>query len=1260
MLTAEQIVNDRYVVIGTLGRGGLSIVYEVADLTLPRRWALKQFVPPRLGDDELAQVREQFKREVELLSRLSHPRLPRVVDAFHWNGHDYMVMERIEGETLAARIATATGPFDEGLCQAWALQVLEVLTYLHEQTPPIIFRDIKPENLMVDPAHGIRFIDFGIARLFNPVKEQDTVFMGTPGFAAPEQFRRHQSDPRSDLYSLGATLHSLLTLRDPALNPFAFEPISLVNPKVSKRMEQVVQRALEIRPENRFQSARDMAGVIQGTMDIEQVTMSTNLVVQPRELTFEDLSPRGVHERVVEVHTVGGAPVECTVSCPHDGVEMEPSRFEARRQTVRVRLHNDRFPRGEMVQTSLAFSIPQASVTAPVTVLFRPPFVQSLPAFVIGLVVFLIAAVTSLGACAMAQTASFDDPGLWVAIMLMVAVTLLAASARGVMERPEALGFALAVALALAWPLRWLTDMTSSTLTGGAAAVAWPGIGALFCNAILLRFDMALSARQRQRTRPVLLAGFFGFPVACLLVNMVPGVENPQAAQLVGTLTTSGFGLGVVFLCLFLWYERREEDRILGQDSIGRFATAVGVLFWPLLVTAWLLIDGGLAGAGPRETAGAAWLADRLVLLPSRVAPVETTRLAIFGGVGVLLALGVAMACGQTGGRRPLAALVSLGFGAAVVLAVSALVRASECSDARVSSSLLADVERNPIGVMRLDAVRTRYPQLVEYLTHMNRGVQQRQNGRQATGFFFAAAHALRKMGAVPPALEEQLRLLVNQSALEGGGWTPEMPLPAAPPPLSSLCATGIQWYAGAPNAPRPPAFYTFSMGTDPLRFQTDYEVAAAIQLQRYVVAEIGGREGEAAREMEALRALVGAAPPPASDIFRAVTAEMKLREGGTGTLDEKRLRLGRRYLEQGRLLALPYLQSLGFKGLTLEERLSLLAMESARWERDDPAEIALLRGGVDESVWGPASALAVAYGRKDFARCDELLESRDGPTLLGAGSPYLLRIARDCQLLRGRWGEATATDGLLRHTLETTGRPLTALDDFKSALARDMDGKGREALPFYQAYLEKVGLDAKDNRALLVRARVGGGPLPSLVYVLRSRKGGMTMTIVGQGVPPELMPPILIVFSNVGHLPALRTSDNIRLDRAEGGFVVSKSERVFFNVRFNDLEAERRSGRWRYWITYDFEEFVNWPSALVRQQQDVFCSLFAVAFGAHKPPESVGLFPQRKGDDWFLVASRHRLDPHSTVLPNNMPVFEGYVPDLTPDEIMQMFLTNP
>lgn len=103
----------------------------------------------------------------------------------------------------------------------------------------------------------------------------------------------------------------------------------------------------------------------------------------------------------------------------------------------------------------------------------------------------------------------------------------------------------------------------------------------------------------------------------------------------------------------------------------------------------------------------------------------------------------------------------------------------------------------------------------------------------------------------MPAALEDQLRLLITQSALEGGGWTPDLALPAAPPPLSSLNARGIRWYAGTLSSPRPPAFFSFSAGTEPLRFQTDYEVAAAIQLQRSMVAEIGGRVGEAARALE-------------------------------------------------------------------------------------------------------------------------------------------------------------------------------------------------------------------------------------------------------------------------------------------------------------------------------------------------------------------------------------------------------------------------
>ena len=1262
MLRCEQVVHDRYVVIRTLGRGGLSVVYEVADLTLPQRWALKQFVPPRLGDDELRQVREQFQREVEILSGLSHPRLPRVIDAFHWQGQDFMVMELVEGETLASRITSAREPFDETACRQWALQILEVLAYLHGQTPPVIFRDIKPENLMLDPVHGIRFIDFGIARLFNPVKEQDTVFMGTPGFAAPEQFRRRQSDPRSDLYSLGATLHYLLTLRDPALTPFALGPISLVNSNVSRLMEQVVQRALEIRPENRFQSARDVIDVLEGRASIDEVTTSTSLVVQPRELLFEDLTYRGHHERIVDVHTVGGEPEECAVSCPHDGVVIEPARFQVRQQKVRVRLLHERFPRGESVQTSLAFSIPQATITAPVTVQFRPTFVQSLPAAIIGLVVFGIAALGGMAAGAVLQGTSPEGQATWVAGLLLLSLLVLGTSLRGVITRPDALGFALLMGAALIWPVGSISAGDGQMLASSPMEVVWPGVGTLCCNALLLAFGLSLSARQRQRTRPVLLAGFFGFPVACLMLIQVPGVDVPELSQVSQILATSGLGLGLIFLGLFVWYERRLEERLLDGERIGGLAVALGALFWPVLGAAWLQLDSTLGAFAAGETAASGWgevVAERMVQLPSVLFAESYTRIATVEGVAVLLALVTSLASLRAGARRLLEGLVPLGFIATIGLALAALTWTAVRVDGQASAALLADVERSPIPVMRKEAVRRRYPALVRYLSELNQGWQGRQNGLEAAAHFAEARAALAQHGPSPALLDVQLRFLATQSALESGGSRmASASLVEAPPSLETLSSTSIKAYAGSGRAPRPPAFFSLFTGGDALRLATDYDVAAAIRLQRYRVLQITGRGEEATVELEALRALLKAAPQPQSEALRAVGGEIALLEKSVGTPHDELLRLGRWYLDQGRGLAWPYLEAAHFEGLTLDERLRLLVLLAAHRKNDESRDVSAVRGDVDENLWQIVSGLTLAYGRQDFGRCYGLFAS-EGPALRAASSPFVLRVQRDCRLLRGRWQAAIASDADLRELLRSRGEPLAAADDFKAAWAHEMAGEAGAALPLYRSYLRAVGDGATDTRAKLVRARLEGGLLPSLVHVLQPRTNGVTMTIVGQGVPEELVPDILVVFSNVGHPPALRTSDNIQLVH-KSGYVIPKSERAFYKVRFKDVEAERRTGRWRYWISYDFEEFVNWPSALVRQQQDIFCSLFAVDFGAQVPEESVGLFPLKKGNSWFLMASRYRFDAQATVLPNQLPVFGGYVPPLAPEEIVKRFLSEP
>ena len=217
-LGANSLIRDRYVVVRVIGRGGMGAVYLVTDtLDQNRVMALKEMSNTAIVDArDRAMAVEQFRREAELLRRLRHPNLPIVSDEFALDDRYYLVMEYVPGSTLQQMLDRGEGPFPEARVVAWANQLCDVLHYLHRQQPPIIFRDLKPGNIMIMADDRLKLIDFGIARLFKPGQRQDTMLLGTQGYAAPEQYGGGQSDARSDVYALGATLFSLLTGQDPA------------------------------------------------------------------------------------------------------------------------------------------------------------------------------------------------------------------------------------------------------------------------------------------------------------------------------------------------------------------------------------------------------------------------------------------------------------------------------------------------------------------------------------------------------------------------------------------------------------------------------------------------------------------------------------------------------------------------------------------------------------------------------------------------------------------------------------------------------------------------------------------------------------------------------------------------------------------------------------------------------------------------------------------------------------------------------------
>jgi eukaryotic-like serine/threonine-protein kinase len=244
------LLKQRYRLLAQIGTGGFGAVYQAEDTELGnRKVAIKEMSQHGLTPEEAQEAIQNFRQEALLLAELTHPNLPRIYEQFSEGGHWYLVMDFIQGESLEAHLSRAPGgrlPVQEVL--KLAVQLCAVFDYLHTRQPPIIFRDLKPANIMLTPAGQLYLIDFGIARHFKPGQTRDTTAFGSAGYAAPEQYGKAQTTTRSDIYSLGATLHQVLSGSDPSNSPFLFAPLHLAEPE---GLEALVMQMLEADPANR-------------------------------------------------------------------------------------------------------------------------------------------------------------------------------------------------------------------------------------------------------------------------------------------------------------------------------------------------------------------------------------------------------------------------------------------------------------------------------------------------------------------------------------------------------------------------------------------------------------------------------------------------------------------------------------------------------------------------------------------------------------------------------------------------------------------------------------------------------------------------------------------------------------------------------------------------------------------------------------------------------------------------------------------------
>ena len=249
-----------------VAKGGQGAVYEATDNRTGRRVAIKAVrLNTIASQQDYTRTIERIQRQAQMLSMLSHPHIVRVLEQFQESGCPYIVMEYLEGQTLAKTIAGFGGRLPEQQVIRIALQLCSALSYLHEQNPPIIFRDVKPENVMVDPAQNVKLIDFGIARRYRFGARSDTQLFGSIGYAAPEQYGTNQSDARTDIYSLGATVLCMLTGFNPAANsnPGGDLPTARsLNPNVTAALDGVISRATRRQPDQRWQTAREMGAAL--------------------------------------------------------------------------------------------------------------------------------------------------------------------------------------------------------------------------------------------------------------------------------------------------------------------------------------------------------------------------------------------------------------------------------------------------------------------------------------------------------------------------------------------------------------------------------------------------------------------------------------------------------------------------------------------------------------------------------------------------------------------------------------------------------------------------------------------------------------------------------------------------------------------------------------------------------------------------------------------------------------------------------------
>ncbi len=256
MLEIGSLVDGKYKILNKVGQGGMSVVYLAMNEKANKQWAVKEVRKDGVLDFEA--VKQGLVAETDILKKLDHPNLPSIIDVIDTADSFIIIMDYIQGNSLNKAL-DEYGAQPQDLVIEWSKQLCDVLGYLHSRTPAIIYRDMKPSNVMLKPDGNVTLIDFGTAREYKEKNVADTTCLGTVGYAAPEQFGgMGQTDARTDIYCLGATMYHLVTGMNPCQPPYEILPIRQINPALSSGLEKIIIKCTQRNPDDRYQSCAEL------------------------------------------------------------------------------------------------------------------------------------------------------------------------------------------------------------------------------------------------------------------------------------------------------------------------------------------------------------------------------------------------------------------------------------------------------------------------------------------------------------------------------------------------------------------------------------------------------------------------------------------------------------------------------------------------------------------------------------------------------------------------------------------------------------------------------------------------------------------------------------------------------------------------------------------------------------------------------------------------------------------------------------------